>query len=147
MIENLITNILKILNNNKLEIIEVERKKINASGMLVLSSINSFIAIANDLNSGLKIFVLLHELGHICLNYITHNSNFNYSSDVEKECDLWAIHFLEQCIKKSTLNKLIYLAEQQGELYDYISKSYEFDELYKYCATRIFKNESRCHSS
>ena len=52
------------------------------------------------------------------------------------------LDFLDQVLEKNTINKLINLADQQGELYDYISKSYELDKLYKDCRTSIFKNES-----
>lgn len=142
MTKNIINDIKKILEKHKLEIITADRSKINGSGMVVVSELCSFIAIANDLPPALKTFVLLHELGHICLNYMTHSSNFNYGNEVEKECDLWAIHFLDQVLEKNTINKLINLADQQGELYDYISKSYELDKLYKDCRTSIFKNES-----
>ncbi len=142
MIENLIRDIKKILSNYKIEIITVDRKKINGSGMVVVSEICSFVAIANDITTGLKVFVLLHELGHISLNYLKHSSEFNYANDIEKKCDLWAIHFLAQYIKNTTLSKLIQLADQQGELYDYISKSYEFNELYQTCRTSIFNDKS-----
>lgn len=132
-----------ILKSYNLNMMEVERHKINANGVLVLSKYASLILIDKELNDGVKLFVLLHEIGHIEQDYVNLDPRKNkFSDEIEKKCDQWAIQFLSNFLPQEDILKLNELIElKQRELYEFISKNRAFDELWRSCKGHLFETQ------
>lgn len=106
----------------------VPRTKINASGMFFGHSGKHHILVADDLSLPEKVFVQLHEMGHVALRH----SDPSNDRTVETAINLWALERLEPMVTGRFMNKARHLAKNDAE-----------DALFEHIKTQLFDNTLR----
>lgn len=88
----------RILKEGKLgeaAICFVPPEKINSAALVYREKGMCHILCRNDLPEEIKLFVILHEFGHVALDELDRNPHKKWTEAAEKRINLWALEKLE----------------------------------------------------
>jgi|GEM_PF-1750318 len=97
-------------------IYESSRNIIGASGSIfLLPNSERYILISDDLSPQEKLFVFIHEVGHIDLNLMGNNKIIGLDREKEIKVNCWAVNFLSEYITYKFYKKIMDLSLSDDE--------------------------------
>ena len=96
------TNFLNnILNQYKIDLQFVDSKKLKCNALIFKMNDRYTVLCKKNLPENVKFFSILHEAGHIALDYFSKDPFVDWSIDVETEINLWALEKLKSNLEQS----------------------------------------------
>ena len=81
------------------------------------------IYVRESLSLALRIFTILHELGHIAESTIFKLGIEGEDEEFEKSANLWAINFLKPYLKLGTFEQLASLCDDEDKLFEFVKNN------------------------
>jgi MoaA/NifB/PqqE/SkfB family radical SAM enzyme len=102
-------------------ILPVEDEKLNSNAIVYRYKDNFEIFYKDSLPLAIKIFSVIHEIGHISTNSL--NSSPEYNQEIETSMNIWAIEYLKDLVTPSFYTNALSLASDEDLLFNYIQKA------------------------
>ena len=90
-----------LLDQYKTDIQFVDSEKLKCNALIFKLKDRYTILCKKNLPDNVKFFSILHEIGHIALDYFSKDPFFDWSIEVETEINLWALEKLKDNVEKS----------------------------------------------